>query len=55
METRQTGDEFLDDDGLADAGPAEQPGLAAANVRGQQVDDLDAGFEDLGLGFEVLE
>ena len=43
------GDEFLNDDGLAEAGPAEQAGLAAADERREQVDDLDAGFEDFGL------
>ena len=35
-------DQLLDDDGLADAGAAEQPDLAAAQVRLEQVDDLDA-------------
>ena len=39
-----------DDDGLADAGAAEQPDLAAAQVRLEQVDDLDAGLEHLQLG-----
>ena len=43
------GDQFLEDDGLAQAGPAEQAGLAAADQRGEQVDDLDAGVEDFGL------
>ena len=49
------GDEFLNDDGLAEARPAEQAGLAAAEERGEQVDDLDAGFEDFGLWGEVDE
>ena len=44
------GDQLLDDDGLAEARAAEQAGLAAADERGEQVDDLDAGLEDLGLG-----
>ena len=42
-------DELEDDDGLADAGAAEQADLAAAAVGGQQVDDLDAGLEHLDL------
>ena len=47
--------ELLDDDGLADAGAAEQPDLAAAQVRLEQVDDLDAGLEHLQLGRLLLE
>jgi hypothetical protein len=35
-------DELHDDDGLADAGAAEQADLAALQVRLEQVDDLDA-------------
>ena len=48
-------DELLDDDGLADARAAEQADLAAAQIRLQQIDDLDAGLEHLqprGLIFE---
>jgi hypothetical protein len=45
------GDEFHDDDGLADAGAAEEADLAALGVGGEEVDDLDAGFED-GVGGE---
>ena len=41
------GDQFLNDDGLAEAGAAEQAGLAAADEGGEQVDDLDAGFKHL--------
>ena len=40
-------DHLLDEDGLADAGAAEQADLAALHVRGEQVDDLDAGLEQL--------
>ena len=36
-----------DDDGLADAGAAEQPDLAALQVWLEQIDDLDAGLEHL--------
>ncbi len=44
-------DQLLDDDRLADAGAAEQADLAAAGVRRQQVDDLDAG--DRGSAISV--
>jgi hypothetical protein len=47
-------DELHDDDGLADTRAAEQAGLAALDVGLEQVDDLDAGLEDLRLGLEVL-
>ncbi len=50
----QVVDELHDDDGLAYAGAAEQARLAALDVGLEQVDDLDAGLEDLGLGLEVL-
>ena len=55
MEAGDAGDQLLDDDRLAEAGAAEQAGLAAADERGEQVDDLDAGLEQLGLGREVVE
>ena len=41
-------DKFLDQDGLADACAAEQADFAAARVGRQQVNDLDAGLQDLG-------
>ena len=43
------------DDGLADAGAAEQADLAALHVRRKQVDDLNTGLENLRLGHEVDE
>ena len=43
-------DQFLDQHGLADACTAEQTDLAALCIGGQQVDDLDAGLQDLGRG-----
>ena len=49
------GDQLGEDDRLAEAGTAEQAGLAAADERREQVDDLDAGLEQLGLGREVGE
>ena len=48
-------DELHDDDGLADAGAAEQADLAALQVRLEQVDDLDARLEHLQLGRLLLE
>ena len=42
-------DEFHDQHGLAHAGATEEADLAALGVGRQQVDDLDAGFEDLRL------
>jgi hypothetical protein len=42
-------DQLLDDHRLAHAGAAEDAGLAAAGERGDQVDHLDAGLEDLSL------
>ena len=43
-------DQFLDQHRLAHAGAAEQSDLAALGVRREQVDNLDAGDENLGLG-----
>jgi peptide chain release factor 1 len=40
-------DQLLHGHGLADAGAAEQADLAALGVGAEQVDDLDAGDEDL--------
>ncbi len=48
-------DQLQDEDGLADAGAAEQADLAALHVRGEQVDDLDAGLEHHRLGLEGVE
>jgi peptide chain release factor 1 len=41
-------DQFHHVHGLADAGAAEQADLAALGERADQVDDLDAGFQQLG-------
>ena len=43
-------DQLHDQHGLADAGAAEQADLAALGVGREQVDDLDAGDEDLRFG-----
>ena len=48
-------DQLHDDDGLADAGAAEQADLAAAQIGLQQVDDLDAGLEHLEARRLVFE
>ena len=48
-------DQLHDDDGLADAGAAEQADLAALQVRLEQVDDLDAGLEHLQVGRLLFE
>ncbi|MPM50535.1 hypothetical protein SDC9_97277 [bioreactor metagenome] len=48
-------DHLLDQHGLADAGATEQADLAALDVRGEQVEDLDAGVELLGLRLERVE
>ena len=48
-------DELLNQNGLANAGAAEQARLSATDVGLEQVDGLDAGLEDLGLGGELVE
>ena len=48
-------DQLLDDDRLADAGAAEDADLAALGERRDQVDDLDAGLEDLDVGRLLVE
>ena len=47
---RDVVDQLHDQHGLAHAGAAEQPGLAALEVGLEQVDDLDPGLEHLDLG-----
>ena len=47
-------DQLHDDDGLADAGAAEQADLAALQIRLEQVDDLDAGLEHLAARWTAL-
>ena len=42
-------DQFLDQNGLAHAGAAEQADLAAPRIGREQIDDLDAGDQDFGL------
>ena len=48
-------DQLLDDDRLADAGPAEDADLAALLERADQVDDLEARLEHLDLGRLLVE
>ena len=45
----------MDQHGLANAGTAEQANLAPLAVRSQQVDHLDAGLKNLGLGLQLSE
>ena len=48
-------DQLLHQDSLADTSTAEQADLAALDVRTKQVDDFDAGFQDLDIGFLLLK
>src|SRR5262245_3053437 len=48
-------DKFHENDGFSDARAAEQPDLPAARVWGEQIDDLDAGFQRLDLGLLIDE
>ncbi len=48
-------DHLLDQHRLADAGAAEQRDLAATDVRGEQVDDLETRFQHLGARFQLIE
>ena len=48
------GNQLRQNNRLAETGPAEQSGLSTADERRQQVDDLDARLENLGLGTEIL-
>src|SRR5262249_48732751 len=48
-------DELLDQDGLADTGAAKEAYLAAADVRSDQVDYLEARLEDLDRRRELAE
>ena len=48
-------DQFHDDDGLADAGAAEQSDLAALQEGLDEVDDFHAGLEHLGAGRLLVE
>src|SRR4051812_8206462 len=50
-----TGDHLLDEHRLADAGAAGQADLATLDVRGEQVDDLQAGLQHLRLALELVE
>jgi hypothetical protein len=45
-----TYNELLDEDGLSDTCTTEETNLTTTGVRGEKVDDLDTGNEDLGRG-----
>ena len=53
--TGDTRDELGQNDRLAQTGTAEQTGFTAADERREQVDNLDARFEDLGFGRQFGE
>ncbi len=53
MGTSDTGDKLGENDGFAQTGTSEQTGLTTADERCEQVDDLDAGFEDFGFGGQI--
>ncbi len=55
MGGRDVVDQFHDQDRLADAGAAEKADLAALGIGADQVDDLDAGLQDLRCGDLVLK
>lgn len=48
-------DEFLDQDGFADASTAKETDFTATSIGGKEVDDLDAGFQDFCSGGLVDE
>src|SRR5699024_10714386 len=50
-----TGNHLLNQDGLTHTCTTEEANLATLDVRGQQVDDLNAGLQDLGLTLELVE
>src|ERR1035438_2177694 len=52
---RDPGDHLLDEHRLAHTRAAEQADLAALDVRREQVEDLDAGFQDLGPRLQLVE
>ena len=55
MRLRNVVDQFHDHDGLADTGATERADLATFDERTDEVDDLDAGFEDVGARFLLNE
>jgi len=50
MVTDHVVDDFCQKDSFADAGTTKKSSLAASFERGQDIDDLDAGFKQLGCG-----
>ena len=55
MGTSNTGDELLKNNRLSESRSTEQTGLTTSNERGEQVDNLDTGFEDFGVGREFRQ
>src|SRR5699024_3768198 len=48
-------DHLLDEHRLADTGTTEEADLSTLHVRDEQVDDLDAGLEELRLRLQLVE
>ena len=55
MLERDVVDQLHDDDGLADAGAAEEANFAALQVRLEEIDDFDARLEHLQVGRLIFE
>ena len=55
MGFRDVIDEFEDDDGLADASTTKGSGFATLDEGANEIDDLNAGLEDFGLGILLGE
>ena len=53
--TGDTGNHLLNENGLTHTCAAEEANLATLNVRGQQVNDLNAGLQNLGLTLKLVE
>lgn len=54
-DSEKTHNQLLNEHSLADTGTSEETDLATTGVRGQKIDDLDTGDEDLGGGGLVSE
>jgi hypothetical protein len=52
---RDVVNEFHDNDGFADTGPAEETDLSTLTVWLEQIDNLDSRLEDFGLSFLVFQ
>ena len=55
MGRRDVVDQFLDQNGFADTGTAEQTDFAALGIGADQVNDLDAGLQNFRCGFLLVK